>query len=85
MSGRTKHAKSVEKLGSNLVASRMFRNGEAGCFCTEINDLYPWGEMVKNQMALPLVERSVSEVVTKRKPSLCGEDRRMAKKRKLGN
>ena len=85
VSGKTKHARSVEKLGSNLVASRMFQNGETGCFCTKMDDLYPWGEMVKSQMAMPLVQKSVSEVVTKRKPSLCGEDPRMAKKRKLGN
>ena len=84
--GRTKHAKSVEKLGSDLVGSRFFQNGETGCFCKNLDLLYPWLGMVENRMALPLEQKSISEVVTKRKPSLCNDDEiKPEKKRKLGN
>ena len=83
--GRTKHAKSVEKLGSDLVGSRFFQNGKTGCFCENLDLLYPWLGMVENRMAMPLEQKSISEVVTKRKPCLCNDEVRVEKKRKLGN
>ena len=51
-----------------------------------MDSLFPWEGMVKNGMARPLEQKSISEVVTKRKPSLCNDDEiRVEKKRKLGN
>ena len=84
--GKTEHAQSLEKLGSNLVGSKYFEDGEVGCFCKELDPLYPWEGMVKHKMAVPLEHKSICEVVTKRKPSLCSDDEvRVEKKRKLGN
>ena len=85
VSGRTKNASTIEKIGSNLVGSRPFQDGEDGCICKGMNRLYPWAEMVRGQLAVPLVERPICEIVTKRKPSLVGIDVRFEKKRKLGN
>ena len=85
VSGRMRNANTVEKIGSNLVGSRPFQDGEEGCICKGMNKLYPWAEMVRAQLAVPLVERPICEVVTKRKPSLVGIDTRFDKKLKLGN
>ena len=39
--------------------------------------------MVRAQLAVPLVEKSVAEVVTKRKPSLVNDDIRFLKRPKI--
>ena len=57
-----------------LVGSKPFQDGEEGCVCKNMNKLYPWAEMVRAQLAVPLVVKSVAEVVTKRKPGLVNDD-----------
>ena len=83
VNGRLQKANAVEKICSKLVGSRPFQDGEEGCICKNMNKLYPWAEMVRAQLAVPLVEKSVSEVVTKRKPSLVNDDIRFLKRPKI--
>ena len=85
VSGRMQKANAVEKIGSKLVGSRPFQDGEAGCICKNMNKLYPWAEMVRAQLAVPLVEKPICELVTKRKLSLVGIDTRFCKKPKIGD
>ena len=47
------------------------------------DELYPWLDMVKAQLALPLVAKTIAEVVAKRKPCLVNDDEQLLKKLKI--
>ena len=83
ISGRLQRANAAEKIGSKLVGSKPFQDGEVGCVCKNMNELYPWAEMVRAQLAVPLVVKSVAEIVTKRKPCLVNDDVRLLKRPKI--
>ena len=83
ISGRLQRSSAVERIGSKLVGSKPFQDGEEGCVCKNMNELYPWLEMVQAQLAMPLVAKSVAQVVTKRKPCLVNDDVRLLKRPKI--
>ena len=83
ISGRLQRSNAVEKIGSKMVGSKPFQDGEEGCVCKNMNELYPWAEMVRAQLAVPLVVKSVVQVVTKRKPCLVNDDVRLLKRPKI--
>ena len=70
---------------SDVVGSKYFCDGEAGCFCKDFDPLYPWLNMIKAGTTVALVEKTVNHAVTnKRKQKMvsCSSEETVSKKKR---